>query len=58
MMKLMAKKIEAIKKHINNSKGKQRLQYIKCLHRLQRQLLECYLYLHPEENIKYIKAMK
>ena len=38
-------KINEIKKHISNSKGKQRKQYIKCLHRLQKQLSECYMYL-------------
>ena len=38
-------KIKKIKKHISNSKGKQKLQYIKCLHRLQKQLSECYMYL-------------
>ena len=38
-------KINEIKKHINNSKGQQRKQYIKCLHRLQKQLNECNMYL-------------
>lgn len=38
-------KIEEIKKHINNSKGKQKLQYLKCLHKLQKQLNECNMYL-------------
>ncbi len=38
-------KINEIKKHINNSKGKQKLQYIKCLHRLKKQLSECNTYL-------------
>ena len=38
-------KINGIKKHISNSKGKQKLQYIKCLHRLQKQLNECNIYL-------------
>jgi hypothetical protein len=32
------KKIEEIKQHINNPKGNQRRQYIKCLHRLQKEL--------------------
>ena len=36
-------KINEIKKHISNSKGKQKLQYIKCLHRLQKQALQCYI---------------
>lgn len=40
-----ADKINEIKKHINNSKGKQKLQYIKCLHKLQKQLSECNMYL-------------
>ena len=31
-------KINEIKQHINNSKGRKRLQYIKCLHRLQKEL--------------------
>ena len=38
-------KINEIKKHISNSKGKQKLQYIKRLHRLQKQLSECNMYL-------------
>jgi NADH:ubiquinone oxidoreductase subunit E len=33
-------KINKIKQHINNSKGTQRKQYIKCLHKLQKQLKE------------------
>lgn len=31
-------KINEIKQHINNSKGNQKRQYIKCLHRLQKEL--------------------
>ena len=38
-------RINEIKKHISNSKGKQKQQYIKCLHRLQKQLSECNMYL-------------
>ena len=38
-------KINEIKKHISNSKGKQKLQYIKYLHKLQKQLSECNMYL-------------
>ena len=38
-------KINEIKKHISNSKGKQKLQYIKCLHRLEKHLNECNMYL-------------
>lgn len=38
-------KINEIKQHIKNSKGKQKLQYIKCLHRLQKELNLCNYYL-------------
>ena len=38
-------KINGIKQHINNSKGIQRKQYIKCLHRLEKELKQCRLYL-------------
>jgi hypothetical protein len=38
-------KMNEIKKHINNSKGNQRKQYIKCLHRLEKELLMCKMYL-------------
>ena len=38
-------KINEIKKYISNSKGKQKLQYIKCLHKLQKQLSEYNMYL-------------
>ena len=41
-------KINEIKQHINNSKGKQKLNYIKCLHRLHKQLKECNMYLSKE----------
>lgn len=51
-------KIEEIKKNINNSKGKQKLQYIKCLHRLQKQALQCYMYMNKDDDLKYIKAIK
>ena len=43
-LEIIYKKINEIKKHISNSKGKQKLQYIKCLHRLQKQLSECNMY--------------
>lgn len=39
------KKMNEIKKHINNSKGNQKKQYIKCLHRLQKELNLCKIYL-------------
>lgn len=42
------KKIEEIKKHINNSEGNQKRQYAKCLHRLQKELWQCQLYLKNE----------
>jgi hypothetical protein len=38
-------KMENIKKQADNSKGKQKLQLIKCYHRMQKQLLECNMYL-------------
>jgi len=38
-------KMKEIKKHIENTKGKQKLQYIKCLHKLNKQLIECKIYL-------------
>ncbi len=41
-------KIEEIKKHINNSKGNQKRQYVKCLHRLQKELSLCQMYLNNE----------
>lgn len=50
-------KINEIKKHINNSKGKQRLQYIKCLHRLQKQVLQCYIYVNKDKDLIYIKKI-
>lgn len=31
-------KIKEIKQHISNSRGKKKLQYIKCLHKLQKEL--------------------
>jgi len=42
------KKIEIIKKDINNSKGEKKRQLIKCLHRLQKELKQCYLYLEAK----------
>lgn len=38
------KKIEEIKEHIRNSKGQQQKQYIKCLHRLEKQTQMYYFY--------------
>ena len=34
-------KIKNIKTHINNSEGMRKLQLLKCLHRLEKQLKEC-----------------
>ena len=44
-------KINEIQKHINNSKGKQKLQYIKHLHKLQKQLKECNMYLVKQKGV-------
>lgn len=41
-------KIKKIQEQINNSKGNQKRQYIKCLHRLQKELLQCQIYLSNE----------
>lgn len=38
-------KMENIKKQADNSKGNKKLQLMKCYHRLQKQLLECNMYL-------------
>lgn len=38
-------KIENVKGHISNSRGQQKLQYIKCLHRLQKELKQYNMYL-------------
>ena len=38
-------KINYTKQQINNSKGQQRLQYLKHLHRLQKELNQCKIYL-------------
>ena len=45
-------KINEIKQHINNSKGNQKKQYIKCLHRLQKELKQCQIYMNNEMIIK------
>lgn len=37
--------IEEIKKHISNSKGNQKKQFIRCLHRLEKELKECQMYI-------------
>lgn len=51
-------KIEEIKQQINNSKGQQRKQFIKCYHRLQKELIQCYMFLSNDEDIKYIKSIR
>ena len=38
-------KIKEIQEKVNQSKGKQRKQYLKCLHRLQKELYLCKHYL-------------
>ena len=49
--------INSIKPYKNNSKGKQKLQYIKCLHRLQKQALQCYMYMNKDKDLMYIKKI-
>lgn len=34
-----------IKKQINNSRGEKKKQLIKCFHKLQKELNQCYLYM-------------
>ena len=41
-------KIKEIKHHISNSRGKKKLQYIKCLHKLQKELNQYRLYTQKE----------
>ena len=41
-------KINEIKKHINNSKGTQKKQFIKCLNRMQKELKQCQIYMNNE----------
>jgi hypothetical protein len=41
-------KMENIKKQADNSKGIQRLQLMKCYHRMQKELLECNMYLEKK----------
>lgn len=35
----------------------ERLQYIKCLHRLQKQALQCYMYMNKDKDLMYIKKI-
>jgi hypothetical protein len=42
-------KIKEIKTKVNQSQGIQRKQYLKCLHRLQKELLQCKLYLQETQ---------
>lgn len=37
------KKMNNIKAQVDKSKGKQKLQLMKCLHRMQKELLQCQL---------------
>lgn len=39
------KKMKDIKSQADNSKGKKKLQLMKCYHRMEKQLLECNMYL-------------
>ena len=48
-------KIKFTEKQIECSKGRQKLQYVKCLHRLQKELAQCYVYTHPEDDIDHIE---
>lgn len=45
-------KINLIKEHIQNSKGQQKKQYIKRLHRLQKELSICEYYLKGKNDNK------
>lgn len=38
-------KIKFTEQQIKNSNGRQKLQYIKRLHRLKKQLAQCYIYM-------------
>lgn len=51
-------KINEVKQQIKNSKGRQRKQYIKCLHKMQKQALECYINLNKNNDINYIQLIK
>ena len=48
-------KIKFTEQQIERSQGKQRLQYIKCLHRLKKQLAQCYVYTYADDNIDHIE---
>ena len=41
-------KIKQTEDQIQRSHGRQKLQYIKHLHKLNKQLAECYKWTHPE----------
>lgn len=51
-------KIEEIKKHISNSKGQQKKQFLKCYHRLQKGLMQCYMFLNKDKDVRYIKVIR
>lgn len=42
------KKMEDIKRQADNSKGQKRLQLMKCYHKLNKELLQCQMYLNNE----------
>jgi hypothetical protein len=39
-------KMQEIKKQANRSKGRQRLQLLKCYHRMQKELLQCQMFIN------------
>ena len=39
-------KMEDIKRQVNKSKGRQRLQLLKCYHRMQKELLQCQIFMN------------
>lgn len=51
-------KMELIKEQADKSKGKQRMQLLKCYHRMKKEIATCYYYIHKDEDIKYVKAIK
>lgn len=51
-------KMKNIKIQADNSKGQQRLQLMKCYHKLSKQLAEYYINTDSNKEIKYIKYIK
>lgn len=50
-------KIEEIKKQADNSNGKQKMQLMKCYHKLCKQLLQYYIYTEGK-GIDHIERIK